>query len=579
MANAATRFSPIDYTARDYNGFRNAMYADARLILPEWTQRSASDFGVMMVELLAARLDVLSFLGDRIANESFLQTAVMRSSVLNIARTLDYHPAPAGAATVVLTFTIAGDQGVITIPKCTQVQTVPAPSDDPVVFELDEDLVVGYEIQTVTITGGPTGGTFTLTFAGQTTAAIAYNATAAAVQAALETLSNIDVGNVEVSGTAGGPYAVTFKNMGDIAEMTVDGALLTGGIAPAVAVATTTPFSLVGVVAATQGELIENEDVGGSDGAPSQRFRLAQQPVVGGSLSVTVNEGVGAALWREVTSLLDEQGREAIYSLDIDEYGGTIVVFGDDVNGKIPAIGSRIVVSYRVGGGLVGNVAAETLTDLVNSVPGVLTVTNLLAATGGMDAEKLSDIRRNAPKSLRTLRRAVSLEDFASLASQVPGVARASSALGTLIGTERANVDVYVAPTGGGVVTETFRDIIDGYLNYGKMLGTTVDVLDPTYVGIDVTVDLAVKASYNNDRVTRAVELGVVKLLAFDNTDFGYRVTLSQIYSLINTTEGVDYGIITLLRKTGEGAGVADVQLDDDEIPDPTVGTITINAL
>lgn len=100
------------------------------------------------------------------------------------------------------------------------------------------------EVQTVTITGGPTGGSFTLSYGGQTTAAIAYNATAAAVQAALEALSTI--GDDEVV-CAGGPLpgtAVTVRftaGLGhqDIAMMTADGALLTGGTTPAVTVAET----------------------------------------------------------------------------------------------------------------------------------------------------------------------------------------------------------------------------------------------------------------------------------------------------------------------------------------------------
>lgn len=100
------------------------------------------------------------------------------------------------------------------------------------------------ETQTVTITGTPTGGTFTLTYSGQTTAAIAYNATAATVKTALEALSNIDVGDVT---TAGGPFpgtAVTVTFVGqflgvNVAQMTATGSL-TGGSTPAVAVTTTT---------------------------------------------------------------------------------------------------------------------------------------------------------------------------------------------------------------------------------------------------------------------------------------------------------------------------------------------------
>ncbi|MGW4119889.1 hypothetical protein [Nocardia sp. NPDC004711] len=67
---------------------------------------------------------------------------------------------------------------------------------------------------TVTIGGSPTGGTFPLTFNGQTASGIAYNATAAAVQTALEALSSIGAGNVTVTGSAGGPYTVTVNKIG-----------------------------------------------------------------------------------------------------------------------------------------------------------------------------------------------------------------------------------------------------------------------------------------------------------------------------------------------------------------------------
>lgn len=97
------------------------------------------------------------------------------------------------------------------------------------------------EVQTVTISGSPTGGTFTLTLSGQTTGDIAFNAAASAVQSALEALSTVGAGNVTVDGVAGGPYTVTFDpSLGDVAQMTADGAGLTGGTTPAVAVATTT---------------------------------------------------------------------------------------------------------------------------------------------------------------------------------------------------------------------------------------------------------------------------------------------------------------------------------------------------
>ena len=100
------------------------------------------------------------------------------------------------------------------------------------------------EVQTVTITGSPTGGTYTLTFKGKTTAPIAYNATAAVVQAALEGLASIQGGGVAVTGGPhpGTPIVVTFRRhlaARDVPMMTAAGSF-TGGTVPAVAVAATT---------------------------------------------------------------------------------------------------------------------------------------------------------------------------------------------------------------------------------------------------------------------------------------------------------------------------------------------------
>lgn len=106
------------------------------------------------------------------------------------------------------------------------------------------------EVQSITINGTPTGGTFTLSYKGQTTSALAYNATAAAVTAALEALSTIGTGNVVVTGSTGGPYTATFQGTltdKDVDELTANTAF-TGGSNPYVAVATTTTGSLSGDV-------------------------------------------------------------------------------------------------------------------------------------------------------------------------------------------------------------------------------------------------------------------------------------------------------------------------------------------
>jgi hypothetical protein len=110
------------------------------------------------------------------------------------------------------------------------------------------------EVQTLTVTGGPTGGTFTIAWAGQTTGPIAYNATAATVQTALEALSNIAPGDVTVTGNAGGPWTLHWAGAqlgNDVAAPTTTSSL-TGGSSPTVTVATTTAGGAAGASDGTQ---------------------------------------------------------------------------------------------------------------------------------------------------------------------------------------------------------------------------------------------------------------------------------------------------------------------------------------
>lgn len=88
------------------------------------------------------------------------------------------------------------------------------------------------EIQVLVVDA--TGGTFTLTYSGQTTSALAYNASAGTVQTALEALSNIAPGDVGVAGSAGGPFTFSFGGTlagTNVSQMTVGVGSLTGGSA------------------------------------------------------------------------------------------------------------------------------------------------------------------------------------------------------------------------------------------------------------------------------------------------------------------------------------------------------------
>lgn len=138
---------------------------------------------------------------------------------------------------------VADSNGFYYIPDFSFV--TPSVASDPTKIKVYQGLGTNVNaVQTITETGTPTGGTFTLTFNGQTTAAIAYNATAAVIASALELLGNIGTVNITTGGGAL-PTAVTVTFSGILGNqpvpvMTANYAALTGGSTPAIAVATTT---------------------------------------------------------------------------------------------------------------------------------------------------------------------------------------------------------------------------------------------------------------------------------------------------------------------------------------------------
>lgn len=143
------------------------------------------------------------------------------------------------------------------------------------------------EIQTIAISGVPTGGTFTPALSGYpSVSAQTYNVSTAALQAALRAAWNLPV---TVSGTAGTSYVVTFPTgTGDVPQMTVTSAL-TGGTTPSASVTTGTP----GVAG------VNTRPVAGGTG---RNLRAWCVDLIDGSLHKRIYLPNGEALWTGTTT-------------------------------------------------------------------------------------------------------------------------------------------------------------------------------------------------------------------------------------------------------------------------------------
>jgi len=242
---------------------------------------------------------------------------------------------------------------------------------------------------------------------------------------------------------------------------------------------------------ATQGVTTTDESLGTSDGTPSQVFKIAQTNVVINSTGSNILVKVGGVQYTYSSSLVDNNLYDSVFTTTMDAEGYTYIVFGDGVGGRIPPATYSITVTYRVGVGSAGNIADKSLSP--NTLTGNynVTIAQVGAGSGGADAESTDSIRINAPRALRTLRRAVSLKDYAYLALQVSGVSKANSDASVW-----SNVNLYIAPFGSSAVntygpftniTAINETAIDstagtGYLTY--TIATTGLVANQSYVTV-----------------------------------------------------------------------------------------------
>ncbi|MBK8558464.1 MAG: putative baseplate assembly protein [Dehalococcoidia bacterium] len=129
--------------------------------------------------------------------------------------------------------------------------------------------------------------------------------------------------------------------------------------------------------------------------------------------------------WQEVPDFRDSREDDEHYV--IDGVSGHLT-FGpavrepdglEHVYGRTPVRGSALrFVRYRFGGGVIGNVGANTLTVLKSSIPYVATVTNRRPAAGGLNPETLDAARLRAPMMIKTRDRAITAADFEFLAKE-----------------------------------------------------------------------------------------------------------------------------------------------------------------
>ncbi|MBL4901392.1 MAG: baseplate J/gp47 family protein [Desulfocapsa sp.] len=316
-----------------------------------------------------------------------------------------------------------------------------------------------------------------------------------------------------------------------------------------------------------EGRLVLNEVLGVSDGRPNQKYPLIHKNLILRSLGIgsQINKdliilsrlGDTTEEWVLQESLVFSREGQRDYIIEINENDQASIIFGDGAFGAIPKNGAEIRATYRVGGGELGNVPQNTIETIVDAPQLTLLgakITNPKPASGGSDRESINHAVKHAPNVFRSFKRSVTAEDYKALAMNFNGVGKLRAEA-----TNWNTVTLFVAPEGGGTVSDIFRANLLAYFEDKRPLSTIIEIEDADYVKIYIKAEVGIESYYSPENIKEKVSGAVANLLAFKKVDFEDTLYLSKFYEAIEDIEGVKY--VTIKRFTRE----ADLENHIDE--------------
>jgi hypothetical protein len=327
------------------------------------------------------------------------------------------------------------------------------------------------------------------------------------------------------------------------------------------------------------------------NGVPGQVYVLPSQQVVDGSVQIYTYDGNEYTVWTEVNHLAQYTPGDLVYETRIDGNNAINIFFGDGISGSIPT--NDIYVDYFIGGGNQGNISPYTIRTDISSiiyVPGWntatlaannvnLSVTNTTAGIGGSDPEETNSIRVNAPRALTSLRRAITLKDYESLAYSISGVGKAHA-----IATSNNTVSIFIAPyratnstdetpgvtsTGrSSVELEMLRDQVYLAVQPKAQVGTSVLVNPPLYSPVTIEVEFDVLTGYTQASVLAGLEENLARYFSYSSVVFNSFITADDISAKLIATTGLKQLTVTKMYRTADTSTAAALSLNggDNEL-------------
>jgi hypothetical protein len=269
--------------------------------------------------------------------------------------------------------------------------------------------------------------------------------------------------------------------------------------------------------------------------------------------------------WTPQLDLFSSQAEDCHYVAEVDDLGVAHLRFGDGQLGRAVEAGETFFADYRVGNGPAGNIGAGTIKQFVfvnETVVGLgISVSNPLASQGGTAPESVDEVKLFAPGTfLTTLERAVTADDYATIAERNPKVQRAAA---TLLWTGTGyEAHVAIDPLGTETVDENLIEEIQEYLYRFRRIGHDLRVVPAQYVPLDMAMTVEVLPDYISGHVRSALlDAFSDKVLADgslgffhpDNLSFGDSIYVSQLVAAAQSVTGVASVTVTRLQRLYAG--------------------------
>ena len=286
-----------------------------------------------------------------------------------------------------------------------------------------------------------------------------------------------------------------------------------------------------------------------------QTFTIADGPVIEGSIGVSSTEDNGTQ-YNEISNLfLASGGGQPVFQKTYTGGFGAILTFGDGVRGRLPTPGDNFIVTYRTGGGGNGNIVRGALNTTIQCFNGGVTpvqatLENTTKGSGGTPAETVEHAKRYAPYFFRTQYRAVTGEDYNTLANSFVGTAGTTAKCMASLRTNGAAanvIDLFVLSKASTTQLERASiamkaELLAYFQNY-KMLTDDVVISDGVVRTLDIVATLFIDKS--NKRFTDSIQQKAAdKLLAYFNVDnlaFGQKISMSDVSNFMLTVPEIRF--------------------------------------